>query len=290
MHVDLRGKLQTDWRAMDPEQPKEDTFDLHSITRPQGEITKAFEFEIESKISEDFEIGQWKDVYLIWKHYNKLTLQGGRFKMPFGMETMTGSTDLDFAYRALASSTIGPSRDTGGMASGRFFGRDITYQAGFFEHDGDHGELKEPQFTEDGSPAPQPGPSFAGRVTGTPLRKLGVPRRLKSLRLGTAYTNAFLPEGLNSTKGKSVLDGKTFFQPVYVKGRRQRYSAELEWTPKRFAVGPNGCSRAKTGSSRATVTRICRTSSARDGKSPVRGRSPARMPRQSEKPLGRASV
>jgi len=250
IHVDIRGRVQLDWRHIDPPQKNEEIFDFHSARIGlKGEVTKNFEFEAERVVNctpqsdpeagapcQDFEIGQWKDVYLTWKQYDKFTVQGGRFKMPFGMETMTGSTDLDFAYRALASSTIGPSRDTGGMASGRFYGRDITYQAGFFHHDGDHGELKTPQFTEDGSPAPEPGPSFAARVTGTPLRKLGVPRRLKSLRLGTAYTNAFLPEGLNSTKGKSVLDGKTFFQPVYVKGRRQRYSAELEWTPLNFSL------------------------------------------------------
>jgi phosphate-selective porin OprO/OprP len=63
------------------------------------------------------------------------------------------------------------------------------------------------------------------------FRSLPVPERLKSLRLGAAYTNGELPEGLNSIRGESVFDTATYFEPVYVKGRRQRVGAELVWTP-----------------------------------------------------------
>ena len=234
--IDVRMKSQLDWRTFDPD-VKEPLYDFRSLRFGlKGTLTKHFEWEIERKVSKDWENGDWKDVYFMWKTFDAFTLQGGRFKVPFGLEQNTGSTDLDFAYRSLASSTIAPSRDNGGMASGRFHGRDFTYAVGVFHKDGDNAELKEAQFIPDGEDIPQPGPSIAARITGTPLRKLPVPRRMKSLRLGVAYTNAELPEGLNSFRGKSVIGTKTYFEPVYVKGRRQRIGGELEWTPLNYSL------------------------------------------------------
>jgi phosphate-selective porin len=234
VYTDIHMKGQFDWRTFDPE-VGEPLYDFRSLRFGlKGELTRHFEYEIERKINSDWEAGDWKDVYLMWKTYDQFNLQAGKFKMPFSNDQTTGSTDLDFGYRSLGAVIIAPSRDRGVMASGRFWGRDLTYQIGWFRRDGDHGDLKEPQFVLAGEKISEPGPSIAARVTGTPLRKLPVHRRLRSVRVGAAYTTADLPEGLNSLRGKTVFGTKTFFEPVYVKGRRQRYGLEFEWTPRAF--------------------------------------------------------
>jgi phosphate-selective porin OprO/OprP len=236
IHIDLRMKLQADWRQFDPEINR-DLFDFRNLRfGVKGEFTRHLDFEVEREVTTtDWQWGDWKDVYVNWKTFDAVEVQGGRFKVPFGMEQLTGPTDTDFAYRSLGSSIIAPARDKGGMVHGRFWGRDLTYQAGVFNGDGDNGKLKSPQFVPPGEEEPAAGPSVAARVTATVLRKLPVPKKMKSIRLGVAYTNGELPEGLNSLKGESVF-GKKYFDNVYVKGRRQRLGTEFEWTPGPIGV------------------------------------------------------
>jgi phosphate-selective porin OprO/OprP len=225
----VRVKLQFDWRAFDPDLD-EDTFSFQARRLGlKGQLTRHFDYEIEREAEED---GSWKDVYLNWTTFDAVRIKGGRFKMPFGFEQNTGPTDLDFAYRSLGSSAIAPGRDKGGMVYGRFFGRALTYEAGLFDTDGDNGKLREPQFVQAGEEV-RLGPTFSGRVGFDPLRPFaGDP--FESLRMGVAYTNGALPEGLNSLRGEAV-HGFDYFPPVYVKGRRQRLGVELDWTP-----GPTG--------------------------------------------------
>jgi phosphate-selective porin OprO/OprP len=229
----IRGRLQFDWRQFDPE-IDEDTFDFRTARIGiKGDLTKHFSYEVEREIDRDGTFGDWKDVYLDWKTFDGVRLKGGRFKMPFGLEQNTSPTETDFAYRSLASSTIAPARDRGVMVYGEL-GR-LGYEAGVFDDDGDNGELKEPQFVEEGDDLKGVGPSFAARVTGDLFRLLPMPDNLKSANFGFAYTNASVPEGLNSLRGQSVWGTEDFFEPVYVKGRRQRFGGQFDWTP-----GPAG--------------------------------------------------
>lgn len=231
VNVDLRMKIELDWREFDPKLP-EDTFENQTRRLGlKGELTRHVEYEMEREIRKD---GEWKDVYAIWRTFDIVRVQVGRFKVPFSVEQLTGKTSTDFAYRSIAVSTIPPARDTGAMASGRFFGRDLTYEVGVFKGDGDNGRLREPQFVLADERREDVGPSVAARVTGTPLRPF-VRGRLRSLRLGGAYGTASVPEGLNSLRGRSVY-GYSFFAPVYVKGRRHRVGAELQWTPGPFGI------------------------------------------------------
>ncbi len=231
--LQIRGKLQLDWRQFDP-QIDEDRFDFRTArVGLKGDLTKHFDYEIERAVEQEGKFGEWKDVYLNWSTFDILRVKAGRFKMPFGLEQNTGATDVDFAYRSLASSTIAPARDRGVMAYGEL-GR-LGYEVGLFDDDGDNGELKEPQFVEAGEDLKDVGPSFAVRLTGDLFRALPVPNKLKSANFGVAYTNASVPEGLNSLRGQSVWGTEDFFEPVYVKGRRQRLGAQFDWTP-----GPAG--------------------------------------------------
>ena len=231
--LEIRAKLQLDWRRFDP-QLDEDTFDFRTArVGLKGDLTRHFDYEVERAIEQEGNFGEWKDVYLNWSTFDVVRVKAGRFKMPFGLEQNTGATDVDFAYRSLASSTIAPARDRGVMVYGEF-GR-VGYEVGVFDDDGDNGELKEPQFVEKGQDLKDVGPSIAARLTGDLFRTLPVPDKLKSATFGVAYTNASVPEGLNSLRGQSVWGSEDFFEPVYVKGRRQRFGAQFDWTP-----GPTG--------------------------------------------------
>jgi len=217
--LSLRGKLQLDWREFDPDIGAE-TYDFRTArVALKGDLTRHFDYEVERSIDRDGNFADWKDVYLNWTTFATVRVKAGRFKMPFGLEQNTGATDVDFAYRSLASSAIAPARDRGVMAYGEF--DRYHYEIGVFEDDGDNGELKEPQFVVAGEKAVDVGPSFAGRLTAD----------VSGANVGVAYTNAAVPEGLNSLRGESVWGTADFFAPVYVKGRRERFGAQFEWTP-----------------------------------------------------------
>ncbi len=129
-------------------------------------------------------------------------------------------TNNDFVYRSLGASYLAPSRDIGVMVHGRFFRRGLSYWTGVFRHDGDNARSKNIQGGDE---------TFAARIAATPFRRVGVP----GLELGGAFTvsalsdDSFLPNGL---RGRTVMTQDTFYNPVYVKGRRQRWEGDVDWT------------------------------------------------------------
>jgi phosphate-selective porin len=232
LSVDLTGRVLLEWRQFSPD-IGEDLFHLRTArVGLKGKLTKHFAWEVEREVSEAdqrIELGDWKDVALEWKTFDAFNVKGGRFKVPFGLEQTTGVSDLDFAYRALGSTAIAPGRDRGVMAMGKA-GR-VNYEAGVFDDDGDNAESNEPQFVSEGEDLEAVGPAFAARVTGDLFRVLPIFGKLRSANVGVAYTNSKVPEGLNSLRGESVWGTEDFFERVYVKGRRQRFGAQFDWTP-----------------------------------------------------------
>jgi phosphate-selective porin OprO/OprP len=162
---------------------------------------------------------QWKDVNLNISYIDNAQVQIGKFKIPFGLDELTGVTHNDFVYRSLGASYLAPARDIGVMVHGRFFKRGLSYWTGVFRHDGDNARSKKIQGGDE---------TFAARIAATPFRKLGLP----GLELGGALTatslsdDSFLPNGL---RGRTVMTQDTFYHPVYVKGRRQRWEGDVDW-------------------------------------------------------------
>jgi phosphate-selective porin OprO and OprP len=230
VRLDVRFKVARDWRHFETEVGATDQIWRMRRGGINGEIGDHIEFQIERDL---FRGGEWRDLFARWRTHRQVEVTAGRFKVPFGREQSVSASDIDFAFRALVSDLIAPGRDKGVMVNGRFLSRGVTYEVGVFDDDGDNGRLREDQFSVTGD-VEDIGPSFAGRVTGTPLRRLT--EHLETFRVGFAYGGASLPEGLNSLRGRTLYGTSDFFEPVYVNGRRTRMGVELSYTPGPVSV------------------------------------------------------
>jgi phosphate-selective porin len=231
--IDLRTKVQTDFRTFSPDVvTDEGTFDLHRARLSvEGEAFKVFEYEVERDFRQSIGANDqrypWKDVNLNFKYFDNFQLKLGKFKVPFSLDELTGEQENDFAVRSRIADDLAPGRDVGGMLHGRFFKRGLSYQAGVFRRDGENPRARngEPFSTT----------AFAVRLTGTPLRAVPAINPLHALEIGAAYTRARVPEGLSGVRGHTV-SGDVYFPYVYVQGPRQRIGGEASWTAGRFSL------------------------------------------------------
>jgi len=223
LRVDVRAKVQTDFRSFSPQvQTPEGTFDLHrGRVGLEGQFLKHFEYEIErdfrQSLANNDQRYPWKDVKLDFTYFDNFQLLVGKFKMPFGLDETTSEHETDFSLRSRTADDLSPGRSVGGMLHGRFFSRGVSYWAGFFRHDGENGRNHNGQ--------PIAGQTFAGRVTGTPIRELAVPEFLRPLELGMGYTRSDVPEGLSSIRGNAYSD-ENLIAYAYVKGPRERMGVD----------------------------------------------------------------
>ena len=229
-HIDFEAKFQEDTRGSYQGAPL-DPWELHrNRVGVKGKLFKHIEFEVERELTEnelterdvilELEPGSpWKDVNVEFTYFKNAQVQVGKFKVPFGLDQLIGVSHNDFIYRSLGANYLAPARDIGGMVHGRFFKRRLNYWSGAFQHDGDNARSKKIE----GGDA-----TFAQRFTSIPFRR----DRLRGLELGTAFTiskltdDSFRPNGL---RGRTLLAQDTFYEPVYVKGRRRRWEADLDW-------------------------------------------------------------
>lgn len=250
VRLDFEAKFQEDYRSSyEGAETRADLtpWELHrSRLGVQGTLFKHIDFEVERELKEkelserDKALGltpspQWKDVNVNIDYINNAQVQIGKFKVPFGLDTLTGVTHNDFVYRSLGATYLTPSRDIGAMVHGRFFKRGLNYWTGVFRHDGDNARSKKIQGGDE---------TFAARVTGLPLRRLS--DRFGAFEVGGALAvsnvsdDSFRPNGV---RGRTAVTADTFYESVYVKGKRFRYETDLDWT-----LGP--------GSIRAEYTHV----------------------------------
>ena len=234
LRLDFTAKLQGTYA--DPGDDPVD-FDKAEFSRARfgvdGELFKVIQFSIErdftssssseDKVNAKSQKTAWRDLWVELKVSDGLQFRGGRFKIPFSLDQLTGVANNDFVSRSLGGIYIAPARDTGGMVHGRFFGRGLNYSAGFFAHDGDNARSKKVTGGDQ---------TFATRVSGTPFAKVKT-ANLDKAEFGGNFTTtdvsdeSELPNGL---RGRTVVSQYTFFDPVFVKGTRNRYGADFEWT------------------------------------------------------------
>ena len=101
-----------------------------------GHLFKQIEYEVEREFTEkeltekDILAGVtpkslWKDVNVNLTYVKNAQVQVGKFKVPFGLDQLTGVTHNDFVYRSLGANYLAPARDIGVMVHGRFFKRGL---------------------------------------------------------------------------------------------------------------------------------------------------------------------
>jgi phosphate-selective porin OprO/OprP len=196
----------------------------------QGSVTQYVEYEATYGWEPD---GVWRDLYVNVRPLAYAQIQGGKFKIPFGYERLTGPRTLDFVYRSRVSDALTPGRSVGVMAHGRPFKRVIRYAVGMFEDDGDQPPDLESMDMVPGEQPQEQGRSWAARATVAPLRLTSLPGRYNNLEVGGAYTHALVPEGRNHLQGDTVFGGEFFDRQYYTKGPRTRLGLEVSW-----AIGP----------------------------------------------------
>jgi len=234
--LDVRALVEGQVRSVDPDLAGEGSAFEWSRRRIgiQGSVTRYVQYEVDYGFDEtDEETADWRDVFVNVRPAAFAQVQGGKFKIPFGYERLTGPRNLDFVYRSRVSDTLTPGRSIGVMFHGRAFKRLLRYEVGVFEDDGDRPPELEPiEPLPDEEPA-QEGRTWAARATVSPLRLTALPGKYNSLEIGGAYTRGTVPEGRNHLQGDTVFGGEFFDRQYYTKGPRTRFGLEASW-----AIGP----------------------------------------------------
>jgi phosphate-selective porin OprO/OprP len=222
LRIDFQMKLQADLRVYRPGLDAPDGQFQMARRRlgVRGTLFKDVEFEFEAEMRDEEPI---LDAWVSHARWKAIQVKGGRFKAPFSLEQMTGAAQLDFVYRSRMVDRMAPGRDWGGAISGKFFGEGLTYAAGVFAHDGSNARAGD---------NPGADPSLIGRVTGRPLRALDF---VKGVEFGVSFSAGRVPEGLYSLRLDSTSEF-VVFPPVYVKGDRRRFGADVQWTPGPFSL------------------------------------------------------
>jgi phosphate-selective porin len=225
IRVDVRGRFVTDFRRSDGPLETNDTSRFDIARRRigvSGEIAGGVaDFQIERELADE---DGWRDVYLNYRAHDRVNVQAGKFKLPFGLDENTSSTNLDFVYRSRAA-TLSPGRDPGVMAHGRV--RMLRYAAGAFVRDGDNGY-------KNSAPHVSGGVTTAGRLLVQPLRSSK--SVFEDFQAGVAYTASDVQAGVADFAGAATLH-EPFFRPQFaVQGMRHRVGLETRWRPGPFSV------------------------------------------------------
>jgi phosphate-selective porin len=235
-HIDFRLKAHGDYRSFNPDLRREDRYDLRRLRAAvEGEVKNVVQYEVEYDFREDDY--PLRDAWVEVRTSRALQIRGGKFKLPFSREELTGAMNLDFAFRSRAADQLSPGRAVGAMAHGRLFDRRVQYQVGLFREDGENARPN-PLRLDASSAVPEDapldpnstsGPAFAARAT---VRGSGA---WEALTVGGAMTRGDVHEGRNSVRGRMVFGGG-FFPRFEVNGRRQRLGLEAAYETDRGSI------------------------------------------------------
>jgi len=178
--------------------------------------------------SSKFTVEPWREAWIGYQQFAFASAKYGLFKIPFSVDENTGATNLDFAYRSLAASSLAPGRDTGWMVHGAIFDHAVGYEYGTFDHDGHNAHVGSNPVRVTG------GQTRAWRITSQPFRRVG--SKWNDLEIGYAQTSSALDEGLPSIKGKTFSGFEFYKSHYWVNGDRRRSGLELRFRPGPFSL------------------------------------------------------
>ncbi|MEO5741251.1 MAG: porin [Vicinamibacterales bacterium] len=225
LRLDFRARFQGDIRTSEaPIRGDEDGgFDIARRRVGIDGRVRHVDFQLE------YELGahEWRDVYVDYRQFKAVQVRAGIFKLPFGLDENTSSTNLDFIYRARISSRLAPGRDRGVSAHGRVLKNMVSYETGVFGNDGDNARPSN-------SARVFGKRTFAARVLIHPFRASKSP--LTSLQIGAAISGTDVPLGFPAVRARTVFGASFYDSDVWVRGRRQRTGLEARWQPGRMSI------------------------------------------------------
>ena len=228
LRIDFLGKFQWDARHPGDDPQAFKSTELHRARVGfEARFLRHFEFDLERELTEREVLGSsakpWKDVYLNVNYTHYARVRVGKFKVPFGLDQLTGITNLDFIYRTLAATHLAPARDVGVMVYGDAASNKVNYWVGGFRHDGENARSGRIDGGDE---------TGAVRATVAPFRHPGR-SVLDQLEIGSAFAltalsnESALPNGL---RGRTTMSQYVFFEPVFVDGQRRRLEVDADWT------------------------------------------------------------
>jgi phosphate-selective porin len=225
--IDFRVKLHADQRTFRPDLRRLGQFDFRRArVGVEGDIrNNAIEYEVEYDFREqDYPL---RDAFVDVRARRTLQVRGGKFKLPFSRDELTGAMNLDYAFRSRAADQLAPGRSIGVMVHGRVFDRRMQYQVGLFREDGENAR-RDPARLEDGSEAPIDLSRTGGWKATATWAARSTFEVTNDLEIGAAMTSGDMPEGRNGLRGRMVFGG-SFFPRLEVNGRRQRLGLEAAY-------------------------------------------------------------
>jgi phosphate-selective porin OprO/OprP len=231
--IEPRAKIQLDFSGFRPElDDKRNIFQGRRLRfGVDGTLLQDFDFSV--RVETNRGTPEFRDVFLKYHRFRALQMQAGRFKIPFGLDQMTDSGELDFMQRSRIGSILAPGRETGAMVLGEASESKVYYAAGVFQHDGRNSEIED--FAAANEYLPGGDRTVAARVTIQPGAFLPALAALRNLRIGAAFTSSDLATGLSSLPGLTV-SNQVFFPRMYVNGTRLRRGAELSWLVRSLSI------------------------------------------------------
>jgi phosphate-selective porin OprO/OprP len=233
--LDFRFRLQEDVRKPGDAPLGFETWQLKRLRGGiDGELFDRVQFQLERELYEQTDLDQddegysetlWKDVFVDVNIVDALQVRAGRFKIPFGGEQLTGTTNLDFAFRTLGATYLSPSRDTGVAVHGDIGA--VNYWIGGFEHDGDNSRSRRIVGGDE---------AIAGRVTVQAWNQNNGPGILEisgAFMRSTVSDESVLPNGL---RARTVLSKYDFYEEVFVKGQRIRLQGDVDFMGGPFSA------------------------------------------------------
>jgi phosphate-selective porin OprO/OprP len=226
--IDFRFRLQGDLQRSQVALPDAGDTSLDIARRRigvGGEVLGLVDFQVERELA--VERDPWRDVFANYRQFSFAEVQAGKFKLPFGMDENTSSTNLDFLARSRIADLLSPGRDRGVMVHGRLLDRGILqYEVGVFDRDGRNARRSEDRVHGNRT--------IAGRAVVQPFRSMKSPMR--DLAVGVAFTESDVPEGFPDLRGRTVFDLPFYRPDVWVNGQRQRVGVQARWRPGPFSI------------------------------------------------------
>ena len=222
-------RLHFDLRALDSIRRSRRTNSTSAVSRlARGRIYDDLEYEVD--VSALDSENPWRDVFLNYRKIRPIQVQGGKFKIPFGLDQLTSEFSNNFIERSLIGTQIAPgaTRGSWSTAASRETGCGIRAAGSCTTATTRVRRGSRPERIPRGAAGGQ----HDCRTRGADA--LGAdPRTAAAAAIRRDFTGAPSTTGCSGC-GRTVREF-TFFEPMYVSGERIRLVDAL-WTPGPFSV------------------------------------------------------